>query len=117
MRCLGYLILLAACTDFDDVSRGVCGNGLLEPNEDCDSSDASCVRAVRGAGARIVTELAQGVGLRSLRVADVTGDGIDDVIAVQGDQNSSALVVFAQCTSRNRDACRSEGRSQSSTSS
>lgn len=37
-------ILLAACTDFDTLDRGVCGNGLIEPGEDCDSSDASCVR-------------------------------------------------------------------------
>ena len=38
------LILLAACTDFTDITRGVCGNGLLEPGEDCDNEAASCVR-------------------------------------------------------------------------
>lgn len=37
-------LLLAACTDFDAVGRGICGNGLLEAGEDCDSSDPSCVR-------------------------------------------------------------------------
>ena len=34
----------AACTSFDTLGRNVCGNGLIEPGEDCDSSDASCVR-------------------------------------------------------------------------
>ena len=34
----------AACTSFDALGRNVCGNGLIEPGEDCDSSEASCVR-------------------------------------------------------------------------
>ena len=37
-------VLLAACSTFDSLDRGVCGNGLIEPGEDCDSGDASCVR-------------------------------------------------------------------------
>lgn len=41
---LPLALLLAACTDFDTLDRGVCGNGLIEPGEDCDSGDASCVR-------------------------------------------------------------------------
>ena len=39
-----FALALTACTSFDSVSRGVCGNGLIEPGEDCDSSAASCVR-------------------------------------------------------------------------
>jgi hypothetical protein len=35
---------LFACTDFTDITRGVCGNGLLEVGEDCDNEAASCVR-------------------------------------------------------------------------
>jgi hypothetical protein len=35
---------LAACTSFDAIGRDVCGNGVIEAGEDCDSSDASCVR-------------------------------------------------------------------------
>lgn len=38
------LALTSACTSFDALDRGVCGNGLIEAGEDCDSSDASCVR-------------------------------------------------------------------------
>lgn len=37
-------VLVAACTSFDALDRGVCGNGVIEPGEDCDSNDASCVR-------------------------------------------------------------------------
>src|SRR5256885_8502240 len=50
MRCQGPVLLLflalagAACTDFATIDRGVCGNGLLEAGEDCDSSAANCVR-------------------------------------------------------------------------
>jgi hypothetical protein len=35
---------LAACTSFDDIARGVCGNGIVEAGEDCDSSDLRCAR-------------------------------------------------------------------------
>ena len=38
------LAVVAGCTDFDTIDRNVCGNGLLEPGEDCDSGAASCVR-------------------------------------------------------------------------
>ena len=38
------LALLTACTSFDAVPRDTCGNGILEPGEDCDSPAASCVR-------------------------------------------------------------------------
>jgi hypothetical protein len=38
------LALVTACTSFDAVPRNTCGNGILEPGEDCDSPAASCVR-------------------------------------------------------------------------
>ena len=44
MKHLAWLVLLvAACTDFTLVERDVCGNGLLERGEDCDSGDPTCV--------------------------------------------------------------------------
>lgn len=44
MKLAILFVLLTACTDFTDITRSVCGNGLLEPGEDCDSEVASCVR-------------------------------------------------------------------------
>ena len=44
MRVVPLAVLLAACSDFESLDRGVCGNGLVEAGEDCDSSEASCVR-------------------------------------------------------------------------
>ncbi|HEV7558405.1 MAG TPA: VCBS repeat-containing protein, partial [Kofleriaceae bacterium] len=44
MTRLAYLFALAACSDFSTIERGVCGNGIVEPGEDCDSNDPSCVR-------------------------------------------------------------------------
>ncbi|MFN0250200.1 MAG: FG-GAP repeat domain-containing protein [Kofleriaceae bacterium] len=38
------MICGVACTSFEPVDRGVCGNGLVEAGEDCDADDPSCVR-------------------------------------------------------------------------
>ena len=43
---LPALLLLAGCANLPAIDAGVCGNGILEPGEDCDSSDPSC-RACR----------------------------------------------------------------------
>lgn len=43
MKHLVWLFVLGACTDFETIGRGVCGNGLLEVGEDCDSSDERCI--------------------------------------------------------------------------
>jgi hypothetical protein len=43
MKHFVWLIALTACTDLAPIDRDVCGNGLLEAGEDCDSSDPSCV--------------------------------------------------------------------------
>ncbi|MBX3161960.1 MAG: VCBS repeat-containing protein [Deltaproteobacteria bacterium] len=59
-------------------------------------------------GAQLVadpTPLGNAANLRAVRLADVTGDGVDDVIAVQG-ETSRALLVFPQCSSRDAAACR-----------
>nr|MBA2544978.1 VCBS repeat-containing protein [Deltaproteobacteria bacterium] len=44
MKLALLLVVTAACTDFTDVTRSVCGNGLLELGEDCDTEAARCVR-------------------------------------------------------------------------
>jgi hypothetical protein len=36
-------ILLSACSSLSDIDPDVCGNGILEPGEDCDASDPRCV--------------------------------------------------------------------------
>jgi hypothetical protein len=38
------VLAVAGCTSFETIPRATCGNGILEPGEDCDSKDASCVR-------------------------------------------------------------------------
>ncbi|MDB4956870.1 MAG: hypothetical protein JWO36_4439 [Myxococcales bacterium] len=44
IRWLIPIVFAGACTSFDPVARGTCGNGLLEPGEDCDTTDATCVK-------------------------------------------------------------------------
>lgn len=44
MKALLLVAIVAGCTDFQTIDRGVCGNGVVEPGEDCDSSDPSCVK-------------------------------------------------------------------------
>jgi hypothetical protein len=78
----------------------------------CRNASTSTLFRVTKSGALAATELAQGVALRSLRVADVTGDGVDDVVAVQGDGSASALVVFPQCTTRDLGSCRSSAAAE-----
>src|SRR5690349_13429000 len=41
MRALALLAVVAACSDLDTIETGVCGNGAIDENEDCDSSDES----------------------------------------------------------------------------
>lgn len=50
--------------------------------------------------------LAQGADLRAIRVGDVSGDGVDDVVALQGTGGSQAVVAYVQCTSRDVARCR-----------
>ena len=53
--------------------------------------------------------LATGLGdLRALALGDVTGDGIDDVVALQGDSGSRSMTVLVQCSSRDL-ACQRRG--------
>ena len=44
--------------------------------------------------------------LTGLRASDVTGDGVDDLLALDGEAGVRSLVVFPQCGSRDAATCR-----------
>lgn len=117
-RILLIAALLAGCTDFATIDRGVCGNGLLEPGEDCDSGDARCVRCAVTCSARSdcptidytcgVDGLchAPGGGLAAphsagtfqasdLRVTDVDHDGLGDAMGLS---RTSVVVRHGEAT-------------------
>lgn len=106
------ILLLAACTTFEPVPRDTCGNGVLEPGEDCDSSDPSCVRcSVVCTAASDCPDATYACGVDGLchapggaldkpvegglfladdyRVTDVDHDGIGDVLGM----SRTSLVV------------------------
>ncbi len=99
------VVLLYGCTSLPSIERGVCGNGLLEPGEDCDSSDASCIACqvtctvagdcpttAYGCGVdhlchapsgRLATpNTPQPFPIDDLAVTDIDKDGIGDVLGV-----------------------------------
>ena len=67
---------------------------------------AGLFRVAFDGGAPRASLLAQGVDLRAIRVGDVTGDGVDDVVALQGDAGSQTLVTYRQCTSSEAASCK-----------
>jgi hypothetical protein len=105
---------LSACTDFDAIPRGLCGNGLVEAGEDCDSDAARCVRCaitcaaaadcpnadytcgVDGfchapGGALAAPSAPVTFQVDDLRVTDVNHDGTGDVLGVS---KTSAVVRY-----------------------
>ncbi|HEY1546877.1 MAG TPA: VCBS repeat-containing protein [Kofleriaceae bacterium] len=102
---LALIALLAACTSFPAIERGVCGNGLVEPGEDCDSPDPSCVacavacttgsdcpNAAYTCGVDGVCHAPSGLFAQptpqtldlidEMKIADIDRDGIGDVVGV-----------------------------------
>lgn len=72
----------------------------------CRDAGSSLYRVHRGAAGLEVSVLARTpTRIGAVRVGDVTGDGLDDVIALEGESGAQSLVVFAQCSSRNLAAC------------
>ena len=72
----------------------------------CRDTGSSLYRVHRGATGLEISVLGRTqTKLLAVRAGDVTGDGIDDVIALEGDSGAQSLVVFAQCTSRNLVEC------------
>lgn len=113
-------VAVTACTDFAPVDRGVCGNGLLEPGEDCDSSAASCVRCAVTCSAKAdcptadyecgVDGLCHAPGggfdqprsagtfqADELRVTDIDHDGIGDAVGLS---RTSLVVRHGEATAR-----------------
>ncbi|HEY5926165.1 MAG TPA: VCBS repeat-containing protein [Kofleriaceae bacterium] len=109
-----------ACTDFAPVERGICGNGLLEAGEDCDSSDATCVRCAVSCSSNAdcpSADYACGVdGLchapggvlgqphaagtfqaSELHVTDIDHDGIGDVLGLS---RTSIIVRHGEATAQ-----------------
>ncbi|MBA3459155.1 MAG: VCBS repeat-containing protein, partial [Deltaproteobacteria bacterium] len=105
-------VFLAGCTDFETLDRGVCGNGLIEAGEDCDSGDSSCVRCAvtcdeaadcpTGAYACGTDGLCHAPGgtlapptsagpfqVNDYRITDIGGDGTGDVV---GSSRTSIVV-------------------------
>ncbi len=95
----------AACTSFDTLDRNVCGNGLIEPGEDCDSSEASCVRCAitcdaqtdcpnaayacgtdglcHAPGGTLAAPSSAGpFQVNDYRITDIGGDGAGDVVGL-----------------------------------
>jgi hypothetical protein len=73
-----------------------------------DAGPASSLFRISFDGGAHASLLAQGVDLRAIRTGDVNGDGVDDVVALQGDSGSQSLVAYRQCTSREAESCRLE---------
>jgi hypothetical protein len=67
-----------------------------------DPAGSALYTVTRDADGFHASALGRGTNLHGIRVGDVTGDGVDDVIGIAGDQ----VVVFAQCTTRNLGTCR-----------
>ncbi|MEO8843140.1 MAG: hypothetical protein ABI591_29280 [Kofleriaceae bacterium] len=107
-----WLLVLAACTTFDPVARGVCGNGIVEDGEDCDSSDATCIacavvcasgsdcpntaytcgtdqRCHAPGGTLGQGAVAGSFAANDYRITDIDQDGIGDVV---GTSRSSIVV-------------------------
>ncbi|MDB4960345.1 MAG: hypothetical protein JWP01_344 [Myxococcales bacterium] len=113
-------LVVGGCTSFDSLDRGVCGNGLLEAGEDCDSDDASCVRCAvvcTGATDCPTTDYTCGVDglchapggalggpvaggpfqVNDLAITDIDDDDIGDVVGVS---RTSIAVHYGEPTAR-----------------
>lgn len=99
------LLSVTACTSFDSLDRNVCGNGVIEVGEDCDSSASSCVRCAvtceratdcpnaaytcgtdglcHAPGGTLAPPASAGpFQVNEFRITDVGGDGAGDVVGL-----------------------------------
>ena len=78
----------------------------------CRDAGSSIYRVHVGPAGHEVSLLARTpTRLGAVRIGDVTGDGVDDVVAIEGDSGAQSLVVFPQCSSRGLGSCSRGGGS------
>lgn len=100
-----FIIGATACTSFDSIDRGVCGNGIVEAGEDCDSSETTCVRCAvvcqtaedcpndaytcgtdglcAAPGGELASRVVAGAfPVDDVTITDIDRDGIGDVLGV-----------------------------------
>jgi hypothetical protein len=71
-----------------------------------DGSDSVLYRVTDDASGFHADELGRTAkDLRAVRIGDVDGDGLDDIVAVAGEPGVQTLVVFPQCSSRELATC------------
>src|ERR1051325_2097825 len=92
---LVVLLALCACADLPPIAGGVCGNGLLDPGEDCDTPDARCVQC--GWTCDVAADC---LALPAPRDGTLYGCGVDHVCHAAGGQLGprTADVPFAAQT-------------------
>jgi len=67
----------------------------------CDDDGSTLYRVRRAASGLAIEQLVHTASsLAAIRVGDVTGDGVADVLALEGAPGAQSLIVYPQCSSR-----------------
>jgi hypothetical protein len=76
----------------------------------CDDDGSTLYRVRRGPAGFAVDPLVHATTpLAAIRIGDVTGDGVADIVGLAGAVGARALVVYPQCSSRDLERCRAGG--------
>jgi hypothetical protein len=115
-----WCIVISGCTSFEPVDRGVCGNGLVEAGEDCDTDDPSCARCAvvcaedadcpssaytcgtdgtchAPSGAFAAPVAAGAFQVEDILVTDIDRDGIGDAVGVS---STSIAIRYGEAAAR-----------------
>ena len=121
---IAIAVITCGCTSFESIDRGVCGNGLVEQGEDCDSTDATCVRCTvvctervdcptaeyscgvdgfcHAPGGELGTPVSGGpFQISDLYLTDIDHDGTGDVVGLS---RTSIVVRYGDASGRLSDA-------------